>query len=496
MGAHKLASWLEQSNLPADTNKMFYIPGASGYFLGYGTTVPSDGTANWSPGALFLDYDASAGQQWWVNEGTATSSAFKRQEAVPFDLDDDENIIFGTGDDFTLGFDGTQLEFLPATDDTGAVHFGDGTTDADVKVFLGASTKYVLFDVGNVLLTLEDVDLRLGDNDILQFGDGADVAIKWNASNLVVTPATDDTGAIHFGDGTTDMDVKFFLGDAADFVLFDVGEKHVQFDDVDLRLGDNDVLEFGDGPDVSFSFNASSLVMDPLGNFVRIHDGLSDRFELSWVAGQHGLPVLNADIALLYDQDFEILGTNATADDVTYNAEGGITFETDGADGDEVILLPHLDANQTPWTQVTWGTDQEVIWSCHIKTDASIGNCIIWAGLKLTNTEVTGTDADQAFFRYENGVNSGKWQAVSSIGGADDAHDSGVTVAINTAYHLVIAIASDRTAKFYINGALVETSAALTDATDLIPYIGVAADGAAEAKKLHVRGQKISRAFA
>ena len=129
-------------------------------------------------------------------------------------------------------------------------------------------------------------------------------------------------------------------------------------------------------------------------------------------------------------------------------------------------------------------------------TGAAITNSIVWAGLKLTNTDVVATDNDQCYFRYEDGVNTGKWQAVSSIGGADDAADSGVTVALSTVYHLVIDIAADRTAAFYINGVLVETSAALTDATDFIPYIAVEADGAAEAKTLTVRAQAIERNFA
>ena len=223
----------------------------------------------------------------------------------------------------------------------------------------------------------------------------------------------------------------------------------------------------------------------------------------SWTAGQRGKPGINADILdateatrMIADPDFEVLGTNAVSTSTSFYAEGGITLTTAGADGDEVIILPHLDANQSAWTQVTWGTDQETRWECRIRTGASITNAIIWAGLKLTSTKVTATDDDQAFFRFEDDVNSGKWQAISSVGGSDDAADSGVTAAINTDYHLVIEIQSDRTAKFYINGTLVETSAILTDTTDLIPYIAVAADGASVAKTLILRAQAIKRNFA
>lgn len=44
---------------------------------------------------------------------------------------------------------GDVLKIRPATDDTGSINIGDGTYDCDVKVFLGSSSEYVLFDVGN-----------------------------------------------------------------------------------------------------------------------------------------------------------------------------------------------------------------------------------------------------------------------------------------------------------------------------------------------------------
>ena len=45
--------------------------------LAQGTTVPADGTAGYSPGAIFMDRDAAAGLQFWINAGSATSSLFQ-----------------------------------------------------------------------------------------------------------------------------------------------------------------------------------------------------------------------------------------------------------------------------------------------------------------------------------------------------------------------------------------------------------------------------------
>jgi hypothetical protein len=247
--------------------------------------------------------------------------------------------------------------------------------------------------------------------------------------------------------------------------------------------------------------SAKDISLTPIYGYLN-QEGVPERYRLTWVAGARGKPGLNADILnatestrMITDPDFEVTpnGTNASSDDVTYYAEGGIDVETDGTDGDSVSIIPHLDANQSAWTQVTWGTDKEVRWDCTITTGPAITTCIIWAGLKLTDTPVTATDADQVFFRYEDDVNSGKWQAVSSIGDSDDAHDTGVTVAINTKYHFTIIIAADRTARFFINGVLEETSAALTDAVDLIPYIGIEEDGAGSAMTLYIHNQAISR---
>lgn len=228
--------------------------------------------------------------------------------------------------------------------------------------------------------------------------------------------------------------------------------------------------------------------------------GLSKRYELEWVPGVYGIPSANADILsateatnITCDRNFEILGTNATTDDSLMYAEGGIKLVTSGADGDQCILVPHLDANQTAWEQVTWGTDQETEWECWIETGAAITTSIIWAGLKLTNTSTTSTDANQIFFRYEDDVNSGKWQAISSISGTDDAADAGVAaVVLGTKYHLKITIDDQRIGRMYIDDVLVKTTEALT-AVDLKPYVGVEEDGASSAMTLYVYGMSISR---
>ena len=111
------------------------------------------------------------------------------------------------------------------------------------------------------------------------------------------------------------------------------------------------------------------------GNYPRI----PQRMDLLWLAGQRGKPGLNADILStteatreIADPYFEVLGTNMTSALCTFNAEGGVTLTTAGADADQAILAPHLDANQSAWTSHTWGTDRETYWECLFDTGANL----------------------------------------------------------------------------------------------------------------------------
>ena len=228
-------------------------------------------------------------------------------------------------------------------------------------------------------------------------------------------------------------------------------------------------------------------------------------------------PALNAAIAVAYNLDFEVLGTNMTTALVTFDSDrAGLTITTAGADQDQSIILPHLDTNQTAWTKVNWGTENQVEWECAISTNA-IDNQKLWAGLKLTNDQLIATDANQAFFKFQTDATNSEaftdytlLHFVHSIGGTDYISALPITVAANTLYRLKITIDSNRKASIFVNGIqynVTTTSgstggtavtkgttptAALTDDINLIPYIGIeAGDGAAEALDIH--HQAISR---
>ena len=228
------------------------------------------------------------------------------------------------------------------------------------------------------------------------------------------------------------------------------------------------------------------------------------------------------------NKNFETLGTNYTTALTTFpGTQAGILMTTDTADQDQAILLPHLDTNQSAWSKVLWGTENQVEWECSINL-AATDNQKVWAGLKLTNDQLPQTDADQAYFYYASDATNGQalssftpWYFIQSVNGTDYLTNTGVTVAASTNYHFRIAIDSDRKPSIFING--VQYSATTTAATtfdgstevtgttqatiaesysatnantqkgpamkndvDLIPYIGIeAGDGAAEALNVH-----------
>jgi len=205
-------------------------------------------------------------------------------------------------------------------------------------------------------------------------------------------------------------------------------------------------------------------------------------------------PLLNTDIAVNSNLDFEVLGTNMTSALSTFDAtRGAIRLTTAGADNDQGYVCPHLDTKQTAWTNILWGTENQPIWEAQITTGDDISTGVLyWAGLKLTYDPTVATDDDQVFFRFSTDDADTNWEVVYSIGGTDTTVDSGVAVAADTQYNFRITIDDDRIARFYINDTLVSTSTALTDDVDLIPYIGVQAlSGTAEFIRVHY--QKISR---
>ena len=95
------------------------------------------------------------------------------------------------------------------------------------------------------------------------------------------------------------------------------------------------------------------------------------------------------------------------------NQELSISLVTGTALGDSVIILPPSNNLQSPWNNINWGTENELEWECAL----SIANTSspVWAGLKLTNSRLASTDANQIFFKTETTLNPILWNVIVTI---------------------------------------------------------------------------------
>jgi hypothetical protein len=257
---------------------------------------------------------------------------------------------------------------------------------------------------------------------------------------------------------------------------------------------------------VAFGYATSSpvdgLVYERLLNpkFFTHFERFNKRPALNATLVPTNLDPTQAEVAaiLAANLDLEIAGVNADDAGVEFLEGGGIRMETVGADGDEHILQAHTDTNQSSLAACNWDSRNRPLFMANILTGpeaADIDNCILWMGWKLTSAEAVATDADQAYFRYENGVNGGRWQAITEADSVNDSHDTGILVNSGTLYRLIVDVGPDRVPRYYINNRLVETGPALRALATFDFFIGVASDGAAEAKELDIRNFMVSQLY-
>ena len=209
------------------------------------------------------------------------------------------------------------LEFYEKTAGSGAsVIFGLDASGLDVKFYGATASSYMLWDESADQLVFNAAHFTLGDDAELRFGDGAtgDVSILWDGNSLNILPLVDDTGTIEFGDGTTDMDVKIFLGDTSNYVQFDVGNQKIYFvrapdgenartlhldlepTGAEMRRGAIQIeiwrstdFTWAGSPDVGLKIEANSDATNASGGAIRSIDTTARNrgADITWVHGIH-----------------------------------------------------------------------------------------------------------------------------------------------------------------------------------------------------------------
>lgn len=364
------------------------------------------------------------------------------------------------------------------------------------------SNGYNKFYIGDFLGAY---NVKIGDIDSSSPGNNTYFYVEDSSSRVV-------SNSTYFGVGQTVPSCTLHVGSNSGSALFSLGPGTEVFK---ITSSSNTSLFVVDNTNDKVSINADVEVK---GNLRRS----SERYYLEEFFKR--LPQGNADIQnaaeatrMIANTDFELVGTNAGSGDATFSAtRAGIVIQTDGTDNDQVIIAPHLDSSQTAWTGVKFGTENQVEWECAITTHGTITDYSFHAGLKLTNTPVYTTDADQAYFLFCTDDDQGALTTnanlhfVYSNDGTDYVTDLGIAVAASTIYRLRIEIDSSRQVSVFVNdiqyglvtsataGGATQSSTttkslALADDHDLIPYIGVQQMAGSKTTELTVHYQKISR---
>lgn len=310
---------------------------------------------------------------------------------------------------------------------------------------------------------------KLQDNVALTFGSGSsagtptaaasDASLLWNGTNLVLTPTTDDTGAFHIGDGTTDMDFKVFLGTTSDYILADVGNKRLDVQGATtLRVAREAKLVESDYDPATrtyhrFAFDGraySQNVMSDWSVFKSVQSANND-----WVFSK-----------------------SATAGAARGSSNGCMVLS--GSNSSSLVFLKPRPGSRL--SKLRWDTSKSprfrLVFRTGTITDARIQIGLFSAAVpkRLRNSTA---DSNRVELYLDEAADS-RWHV--AIGGSSTGSSSvtlsGV-VASSTIYDVDMRVSSSRILTVYINGTLLYTSTlALAATTKLIPVIGLQSEGA------------------
>lgn len=156
-----------------------------------------------------------------------------------------------------------RLDIIP-DNDGGIVAFGDASTQVDLYIYSGGTSKYFFFDEGSEEVFLLDIDIQWDDAAKAIFGTNDDFAVYSDTANIIEFDPALQGNEIRFGTSETDSVVMTWYGDggAGDTVVFDEENNMVEFEDIAIALGDDTKILFGDTIGTGdFSLYSSSDVL-------------------------------------------------------------------------------------------------------------------------------------------------------------------------------------------------------------------------------------------
>lgn len=141
-------------------------------------------------------------------------------DQAPFKYADNTQLKFGTGNDITIAWDGTDLDILQATANS-SIKFGVSGAGIDLVLYGDTAGRNLTWDQSADSLLFEDSTL-------LVFGTGSDVTVRWDGTDLDILGVADDQ-VIKVGNGTNSFDVWVYGNTASDYVLWDASANKLSF---------------------------------------------------------------------------------------------------------------------------------------------------------------------------------------------------------------------------------------------------------------------------
>lgn len=213
-----------------------------------------DGSNN---SALYIDHDEATND----NAAIVIENAADAAAAVSIQIDGTAGYdIQGTGDTWEISYVGKLT-----TSGGFEIEAGDCLWNDTYDLFVDTSK--------DLLLANDNFTIGFGGAS----GDDPDVGIKWNATNLLIEAATDNTGQILLG-STNAMDTVFYGSTNTNTVTMDVSAATVESNGWTWVIQDDDNLNFGDSDEFQIEYDEDGtdnliIVAANASDAVQIGDG-------------------------------------------------------------------------------------------------------------------------------------------------------------------------------------------------------------------------------
>ncbi|MHA2247998.1 MAG: hypothetical protein ACXADY_23830, partial [Candidatus Hodarchaeales archaeon] len=241
-----------------------------------------DITIQWDTTDLHIDAAAANSQitvgetnivDLLLNGNTAGADVHWDATADTLGLLDDAILGFGNtaaAPDITIEWDQTRLNVDGANADT-VIRIGY-TNNQDIEIYGDSTNDSVIFNTSDEKCDFDGFDLDMNDDDILSFGDAADITIAWDKTQLNIDGAAADKN-IRIG-FTNNQDVSIYGDSTNDSVVFDTDSEMCTFNGFDLTMNDADLIKFGDsGAEATIASDGTNTNLTVVSGTLDIGDG-------------------------------------------------------------------------------------------------------------------------------------------------------------------------------------------------------------------------------